>query len=98
MGPRHDSAAVIFANYIKIFPLLMTPDGDGPVDISIGVPEFDPTGKKRNAIPGGSSENPGINYGYADVIVWGKNAVWVWEVRPRADKPSWRGRRSFKTT
>lgn len=34
-----------------------------------------------NTILGGSSRNPGINDGYADLMYWTENSVYIWDAK-----------------
>lgn len=42
--------------------------------------DLGPGGRRANRIPGGAKDGSG-KPGYADVIFWGKNAVYIWEVK-----------------
>jgi len=40
----------------------------------------------HNFIPNGSFRNPGKKPGYADLILWGKDQVWVWEFKHKGGR------------
>lgn len=53
---------------------------DGYVTVDIG-----DGGSTANAIPGASDGKSKKNDGYADVVLWAKDRVYIWEVKPNTD-------------
>jgi hypothetical protein len=53
---------------------------DGYVTVDVGT-----GGSTANAIPGASDGKDNKNKGYADVVLWTKDRVYIWEVKPNTD-------------
>ncbi len=71
----HDTAIMFVATYLAAFQ----PMGGGSVSMDLsasGGPRDD-----RNTIAGGSSKKPGKGVGYADLLYWTDDAVYVWDAK-----------------
>jgi len=69
-NPRHETAVGMRASALQGQSLLI-PTGMGRVT----------TTRAENRIAGGSATNPGDENGYADLILWGKDTVYIWEIK-----------------
>ncbi|BBH66146.1 hypothetical protein ACTI_28310 [Actinoplanes sp. OR16] len=74
-SPAHDTAIQLVGEWITA----SQPKGGGYVtmDLSASGGARDP----RNNISGGSSKNPGKNMGYADLLYWTDDAVYIWDAK-----------------
>ncbi|MEU6574972.1 DNRLRE domain-containing protein [Streptomyces sp. NPDC046805] len=76
----HDTAILLMAGYLST----VQPRGSG--EVTMDLTQSGGLMNPKNVIPGGSSENPGDNYGYADLIYWTDNAVYVWDAKNSGGK------------
>ncbi len=73
-SPAHDTAVEMSAEWLTA----NQPAGGGVATwVSQKGGHYDP----KNTVVGGSGRNPGANVGFADLLYWTKDAVYVWEVK-----------------
>ncbi|WP_336605870.1 DNRLRE domain-containing protein [Streptomyces sp. BA2] len=70
----HDAAVCRSGDAVQEWAKANNVSGYATVDIGS-------SGRSANAIPGASGNNA-VNTGYADVMFWGSDEVYVWEVKP----------------
>jgi RHS repeat-associated protein len=71
----HDTATLNVAGYLLAFQ----PKGGGTVTMDLSASQGFTGRDARNRIKGGSSDNPGLQDGYADLLYWTDDAVYVWD-------------------
>ncbi|MFC7245216.1 RHS repeat-associated core domain-containing protein [Catellatospora aurea] len=71
----HDATVLAYGMLIWVFFLFQGIRGEVTVDIK-GTKNY-----QKNTIPGASGNTPG-NPGEADIIFWGEDIIYVWEVKP----------------
>src|SRR5262249_4335658 len=71
---RHDAALLDTAGMIQLWAWAANINGNVTVDVG-------PGGHTANAIPGAAKDGKG-GTGYADIIFWGDDVVYIWEVKP----------------
>ncbi|MEU4494414.1 DNRLRE domain-containing protein [Streptomyces sp. NPDC023998] len=69
----HDTATLLVAGYLRS----EQPMGGG--EVTMDLQQSGGLRNPRNAITGGSSQNPGANVGYADLIYWTDTTVYIWD-------------------
>ncbi|HEX6500295.1 MAG TPA: DNRLRE domain-containing protein [Micromonosporaceae bacterium] len=74
---RHDAA--LLATAAEIESWAMATGTNGYVTTDVG-----PGGHTANKIPGGASDGSG-GPGYADIIFWGDDVVYIWEIKPNTE-------------
>lgn len=72
--PHNAALAASIANVEFTFSTILNVKGNVTADLGEG-------GKKANTIPGGNRKGNGKD-GVADLIFWGEDVVYVWEVKP----------------
>jgi RHS repeat-associated protein len=70
----HDAAVVATAAEIQAWATTTGTKGHVTIDVGVG-------GRTANKIPGGHRSGNG-NDGVADIIFWGEDTVYIWEVKP----------------
>ncbi|KPI07887.1 RHS repeat-associated core domain containing protein-containing protein [Actinobacteria bacterium OK006] len=86
----HDTAIMFVAMYLAEFQ----PMGGGSVSMDLsasGGPRDD-----RNTIAGGSAKKPGKGVGYADLLYWTDDAVYVWDAKHAGGDAEQRGKKDVE--
>ncbi|MFF8377839.1 RHS repeat-associated core domain-containing protein, partial [Streptomyces sp. NPDC015661] len=73
----HDSAILFVAMYLTEFQ----PMGGGEVSMDLSASAGNTFRDSKTKIKGGSAANPGLEDGYADLLYWTDDAVYVWDAK-----------------
>lgn len=73
----HDSAILFVAMYLTQFQ----PMGGGEVSMDLSASAGNTFRDGKTKIKGGSAANPGLEDGYADLLYWTDDAVYVWDAK-----------------
>ncbi|MGW4229846.1 golvesin C-terminal-like domain-containing protein [Streptomyces sp. NPDC004980] len=71
----HDTAILLVAGWLRS----TQPEGGG--EVTMDLLQSGGLRNPQNAIRGGSSKNPGLNTGYADLLYWTDTTVYVWDAK-----------------
>ncbi|MEE4495542.1 golvesin C-terminal-like domain-containing protein [Streptomyces sp. BE230] len=71
----HDTAILLVAGWLRS----AQPKGGG--EVTMDLQQSGGLRNPRNAISGGSSQNPGLNVGYADLLYWTDTTVYIWDAK-----------------
>ncbi|MDQ0844623.1 RHS repeat-associated protein [Streptomyces sp. V1I6] len=71
----HDTAILLVAGWLRS----TQPEGGG--EVTMDLQQSGGLRNPRNAISGGSSQNPGLNVGYADLLYWTDTTVYIWDAK-----------------